>query len=302
MYQRKCSPSQINLYNKCPRSWWYKYKEKIKEPPTVALIKGSIVHSVIERFYKLDIRKSNITKQNYITEFHEYSTSVLNDILIEDRYVFGKPCQSFKNELQNICNNDFTYAKEITDIRKIIRNYINFFVVQFEQYLDSTGNVPQSWYSLRPKFSELDLSFDRFVGYADSVIENNDGLYVVDYKTSKIYKTGHSEDYRLQVNLYAFAYYKLYGIIPSVGIIHFLRYGRECVYDINKESVITDMENVITEFLDKTESNNIDDYPLNVNHIFCVCSLSKHKNKDWCYYKNRCDKAIENGTAVIMEE
>jgi len=299
-YTRKCSASQINLYNKCPRSWWYKYKEKIKEPQSEALIKGSFTHSVIERFYKLNIRQCTITKGNYTTEFHVYATKIFNEVLVEDRCVFGKPCKSFKDELRDICSDDFEYAKEISDARKIIRNYINFFIVQFEQYLDAVGNIPQAWYSLKPKFSELDLSFENFIGYADSVIENNDGLYIVDYKTSKIYKTGHNEDYRLQVNLYAYAYYKLFGIIPSVGIINFIRYGRECVYEIDKDNVITDMENVISDFFEKTASDNIDDYPMNTKHIFCTCSLSKHADKTWCYYKTWCNKEIENGNAVIL--
>lgn len=289
------------MYNKCPRSWFYKYKSKIKEPPKEALVKGSLTHSVIERFYELNIRKCSITKYNYETEFHKYALEVFDKVLVEDRCVFGRPCKSYKDELLDICETELKYVKEISDVRKIIRNYINFYIMQFEQYLDSAGNVPQAWYSLRPKFSELDLSYENFSGYADSVLELDDELYIIDYKTSKIYKTGHNKEYKLQVQLYAWAYYKLYGIIPDIGIVSFVRYGRECTYEINKDTVIDYIDNVIRDFMEKTESDNIDDYPLNVKHKFCVCSLTKNNKKDWCYYKDLCNKEIENETAIYLE-
>ena len=46
------SPSKINQWFHCPRSFWYNYMEKMKQAPNIHLAKGSVVHKVLEDFYR----------------------------------------------------------------------------------------------------------------------------------------------------------------------------------------------------------------------------------------------------------
>lgn len=289
-YKRKASASQINLYNACPYKYYLKYKLGIKEPQTLALIKGSFVHAIIEEFYKLKPKECGITLRNYKDEFPKYIMNVSDKVLIMKRKSFGKDVPTFEEELKLLCNDDFEYAKEIIDVRTIIRNYMQMFLMQFEQYAKKSEYFTQAWYSARLKFSELELSSDNFIGYADGIIEKDGSLIVIDYKTSQYYKLGYSKEYERQIKLYAAMYYKLHGEIPDYGCIYFLRYGIQCLYPINKETVVDEMINVIDDFAIKVESDDEIDYPKNYNYQFCTCSMSKHKDKNWCWYSKYCDK------------
>lgn len=42
------SPSSAALWRECPASWWYRYIDKLKEPPTEAMERGTFVHRVLE--------------------------------------------------------------------------------------------------------------------------------------------------------------------------------------------------------------------------------------------------------------
>ena len=51
------SPSSILTYKQCPRKFYYQYVEKLPTKKSFALVRGSIVHSVIEDFFKIDVEE-----------------------------------------------------------------------------------------------------------------------------------------------------------------------------------------------------------------------------------------------------
>ena len=75
-YTRKTSATQINLYNKCPFAYYIQYKLKLKPPLTFALVKGSLLHAVLEKFYDINIRSSGVNKFNYQDEFQKHIFNV----------------------------------------------------------------------------------------------------------------------------------------------------------------------------------------------------------------------------------
>ncbi len=58
------SPSKINTFHKCPRDFYYTYVEKRKTEPSIHLVKGSVVHKVLEDFY----RKYNPNPKKLLSE------------------------------------------------------------------------------------------------------------------------------------------------------------------------------------------------------------------------------------------
>jgi putative RecB family exonuclease len=289
VYSRKASASQINLYHSCPYRWYLKYKKGIKEPTTVPLIKGSLIHAVIEEFYKLNPKKCGITLKNYEIEFPKYMMQVFDNVLVMERKVFGKDAPTFNDELRNLCSNDIEYVKELSDAKTIIKNYMYLFLMQFEQYAKKADYFNIAWYSIRLKFSELELSTDTFIGYVDALIVKDGSLIITDWKTSHHYRLGYSEEYERQLKLYAGIYYKIYGVIPDYGCINFIRFGIQCLYPINKETIEQEVDDLISEFLDNTQSDDPNDYVKNYDYQFCTCNKSKHKDKNWCWYSTYCD-------------
>jgi len=293
-YTRKASASQINMYNACPYKWFLRYKRGVKEPTNLSMTKGSMIHSIIEEFYKLNPKNCGITLRNYKTAFPEYSMDVFDKVLIMPRTYFGKDLPTYDEELKALCKDDFEYVKEIIDVKNMVRNYMQLFLMQFEQYARKSEYFTQTWYTMRLKFSELELNTDNFIGYADAIIEKDGRLIINDWKTSSYYRIGYSEEYELQLKLYAAKYAELHGAIPDFGAITFVRVGMQCLYPINKETVVDEANKIISEFLSKTESDDENDYPRNYQHQFCTCNMSKNKDKDWCFYQNICNEDILN--------
>ena len=304
-YTRKTSATQINLYNKCPFAYYIQYKLKLKPPLTFALVKGSLLHAVLEKFYDINIRSSGVNKFNYQDEFQKHIFNVLESTLIEKRTRFGKSVPTYKEELKSICSDDFEYAKEISDCKKILRNFVTFYCMQLEQYLDKYGNISQAFYTSKPKFRELDLSLENFYAIADCIPKYSDKLAIDDYKSSTLYDDGFNDEHELQLLLYCYAYWKKNGEMPLKGRIIYLRYGIRCQYKFTEEEV-KNCENYINEFLDKTESDNPKMYPLNIYDKFCTCSLSEHPNGKGfksgftCGWQEFCNKKIEEGTVVVI--
>src|SRR3989338_3540465 len=52
-FKNMLSPSSINLYNQCPRKYYYSYIEKLPTKPNIYLVRGKIVHSILEEFFNL---------------------------------------------------------------------------------------------------------------------------------------------------------------------------------------------------------------------------------------------------------
>lgn len=306
-YTRKASASQIILYNKCPFSYYREYKLKQKPPATPALIKGSLVHAILEKFYDINIRSGRITKYNYNTEFQLYIEELMNTILKEPRTRYGKTLPTFEEELHSVCADDFEYIKELVDCKKMLRNFVILYCMQLEQFIDKFGNIQQSFYMLRPKFRELELSLEDFVGYADQVFKDGPAIVIDDHKSSTIFGDGFSDDHELQLMLYCYAYYIINDVLPTKARINYLRYGVRCQYRF-AEDIIEKSKKIISDFLMNTESEDPSDYPLNVKDKFCTCKLSEHpdgkgfKSGFKCGHQKFCDEAIENGTAVILNE
>ena len=57
MGRRVESPSSINTFKQCPRKYYYVYVKKLETLPSIHLIRGKIVHSVLEDFFKVDSGK-----------------------------------------------------------------------------------------------------------------------------------------------------------------------------------------------------------------------------------------------------
>ena len=87
----KVSPSQILLFKRCPRAWYFKYVMKVKEPYRPWLSAGNDFHLCIEHTY-MKIRGDDIKKKRYFDQewidlvnlgFEKEILTVPNNFLLE---------------------------------------------------------------------------------------------------------------------------------------------------------------------------------------------------------------------------
>ena len=124
------------------------------------MVRGSLIHAVLEEFYNLNPRGCGITLRNYNEGFQKYAMDVFDRVLTQPRTYFGKPVPTFKDELRSLCKDDFEYAKEVSSAKNITRNYVTYYCMQFEQFAEKFTIFAQCWYLLKPKFRELEISLD----------------------------------------------------------------------------------------------------------------------------------------------
>jgi len=250
------SPSSINLYLQCPRHWYFQYVLGLKDAETPALLRGTVVHECLEDLFK---------STKYVDALSFFKKTL--------------PKKWVKYNLKNETDEEKDFFAE-TDMM------LELFALKHEQKIKMAllkGNVSSqthAWNLLRPKFRELNCKSEKhnIRGFIDSVEESRDGrIFLVDYKTSNLYKHMISEEYVRQLKLYALMWKEMNDSNPTYLAIDYLKFGYTYLLPFDPtmiDDAIKDIELVRSGLV----STNIEDYP---------CS-----NHDWCKYHNHDIKDI----------
>jgi len=210
------SPSSINCFNQCPKKFWYHYFERLPEKPSINLVKGSAVHYALETLF--DMKK--FIKGNYKKELFEFAKKdYLKKMVMKDLEITDEEKQ-----------------EHLEDGENIIRIFINRLCDQIDNLLISkkASSPTHAFHLLKPQFRELKLSDSELKvrGVIDTVQKDfDDNLTLVDYKTSNKYKNVFSNDYKLQLAIYAYLYKKNEGVNVEYLCINYLRFGESFYID-----------------------------------------------------------------------
>jgi len=249
MPKRVQSPSSINTYKQCPRRYYYQYILKLPTKDNIHHIKGKIVHSILEKFFEIDVRHFN--EENYKKELSYYMKNLFSAIWLKNLEKFEEIGASEKEIL---------FAKE--EIAEMLANWLQTF---FERIEKSELSFYEAFKKFKPVETEAEYESQKHMvkGFID-VIEEVDGeIKVLDYKTSASFEI--TESYQLQLALYALLYKERHGKLPHKLSIWFLK-DKEHVMTVD-ESMIEKAIEEIKEIHIKTESDRIEDYPKKVSNL-----------------------------------
>ena len=255
----RLSPTSVICWLKCPREFYYHYILKLPTLPTIHMVKGNIVHKVLETFYK--VYKEDLDK-------------LMSEI-------FEKTWVKFKKKLDelNLEKEELDIAKN--DCKNIIDLHLLIFKTKIKGLTEvkKVENEKHAFYTLRPKFRELWLEDKELnlCGYVDRVHTGYDGKTTIgDYKTGSMFGIGINENYDLQTGIYALLYKRLEKKIADFTSVIFLRYGLEVRTRITPSLIKMALETV-QRVRDKTTTDKIEDYPIKENKL---CK--------WCNYFDKC--------------
>ena len=119
--------------------------------------------------------------------------------------------------------------------------------------------------------SEVVLMDEEFKGIVDLVTRepwNDDGLTLVDFKTSRREIGTIHEDYEFQLMVYAWKYEQLYGERPAWVAVHYLADGVRYYFRVTQESIDRATERFKSVVLKIESSKGIEDFPCS-KHVFC---------------------------------
>lgn len=259
--RRMLSPTQITSYLACPRKWYYEYVEKIKVPEKFPLVRGQVVHSVCEEFF----RWKPASGGSY--EELQESMGDMAQSLLKEIWERAKVTEKF---------GDDRYEETVG----MVDRFIQLHRWKMDPIYARYGDPGKAWYFTRPKFRELHLvDHDLMVqGYIDAVIERSkDEVILVDYKTSSMFRHAVSEDHQQQLYIYALLYERNMGVRPAYVSVEFLLYGQVSNYPV-RDQFLDEVKDLIDYVHANTVSKDIADYRANTEYKFCK----------WCDFRETC--------------
>lgn len=217
------SYSQVKLYEEDPYEYYLKYVAKIKpdkETSSAYGIIGGMVHDILERFYKNELGRENC--------------KVL-----------------FQSEFSRLMNDPKTgvFSQDPSQNRSISTNLITDISDYFDRVVKLEGKIfceeEMSCYF------ENHLSRSVFMGYIDFLNIKNGKAYIIDYKTSTLYKEEDIPKYSHQLILYAESVRKKYGFKYDDIFVgwNFLKYAK-LIDKINLSEEIVERKNLYKYNLD----------------------------------------------------
>jgi len=238
----RLSPSAINTYFRSPRLFYYQYILKMKSPPNIHLYKGSFIHKILEDLF-------------VVPQYKDLPTFFSNKM---------KSWEPPEKIIEHMSEADLEYDHK-ADTELILSMFANRFEEKIAMVINEgkARDKNHAWNLLRPKFREHKI-FDKernVVGIIDSIeTDYSNHTYIIDYKTSKLFRHTLPEDYIRQVSIYAYLFLKENGVLPDYSGIHYLRYGEIFLIPITKE-IIEQAKKDIDFVREKTKSRDINDYP-----------------------------------------
>lgn len=261
---KRLSPTSVNSFYKCPREFYYTYVEKAKIKPNIHLVKGSIVHKVLENFFRgYQSNPKTWLKDNFRKEWTK------NDNLIKSLELQPKDLMLHKKDAFRMIMDFFELHNR--KVKALIQN-------------QKAENEQHAFFLVKPRMREMFVEDEEIhcAGYIDRVhIDYNNVMTLGDYKTSSKFGIGMPEDYKRQLAIYALLYYRKTKVMPDFVAIIFLRYGEEFLLEVTP-SLLDYARGSIEYVWDRTRTSDIKDYPLKEGTL---CR--------WCQYFPVCSKEAD---------
>ena len=230
------SPSSINAYLRCPRSFFLSKILKAKQRPSIHLIRGIAVHNAIGQFYRHRLNRcANI-------DLSELRAAVI--ALFVDEWSRQRKCI----ETLRLSDDDLEFF--VYDSKKMMLNFLHDFIKAkgFEQPAPDIEKM-------------LFANQHHLLGRIDAIHQARSPPLLIDFKTCKSREI--SEEYRRQLAIYSILYQNHFKEKPELAI-HYLKFpdGLE-TYPIS-DSYIEGIKALVADIHARTQSQDIVDYP-------CTC-------------------------------
>ncbi len=270
MIRDRLSPSRIVTYDSCPRKYWYRYVEKIKEPETLHTVRGTLFHKVLEDFYSV------FNVKNVKTSGWQELSKIFEKVLIHLLELEWNKLTSQKKEL--FLGEEEKWKEETKDFLKFFAIKEAYRIHNFLKKNDKDDN----WFKANferefvPRSREEYIGLEDIHGYLDKTVNVfGRGVGIIDYKTSE-YKMPHAidESYLLQLKAYAYMFKKKNNELPVYLSIYYAKNGESVYYKTSEEDV-KEIEEVISEI--KTLTKEVQSFPRNVTNL---CK--------YCFFKGTC--------------
>lgn len=269
--RRTESPSSINIYKQCPRKYYYLYVEKLSTRESIHLIRGSVVHKVLEDFYDMSIGQNN----------ESFKFLHMRTLSLFTRY-----WKEAKDELKTLNLTEKELEKYFDESVFMLQNWFNRFKQKMLTRMEKSASFAQAFRDIKPLCEELYKSEEFMIkGYIDAIHNIDDKVILMDYKTSK--KDTITDQYRLQLAIYAFLYEQTHGTRPHYVGIDFLK-SMQKLLPVT-DDLIKHAQFEIEQIHASTPSNDINDFPLKPSPL-CKWKTGQCDFYEICFKKMKVEE------------
>ncbi len=192
---------------------------KLETLPNIHLVRGNIVHSVLEDFFTMKNTDININNYREIIKMR-----------IQELLAYHWKQKESELKKLDLTKQELKYYFEESII--MLLGWADTFISKLENKMQNMS-IHEAFNKLRPKTEEHIESTQYGVqGVIDAIYEIEEEIHLIDYKTSN--KSEISEEYRLQLAIYALLYSEKYGKLPSKVGIDFLKFGEKHI-DVDED-------------------------------------------------------------------
>jgi len=244
MQKRVQSPSSIKCYKHCPRKYYYAYIQGIRAPPNIHQVRGHIVHSVLERFFDIDIDTSLISLNDFEV-----------NLKLKVQKLLVKEWQAQNPKIKNL---NLSKEQEIFYFEEsllMLLSWVEYFCNKLSR---EQGSFQERFKRLTPLREQIYKSEALFAkGIIDAIETDRDGhIRLMDYKTSA---SQDLNEHILQLAIYSLLYFEKHGKMPKHAGVYFLK-GEEKVMNVDEK--LLELAKKEIEFMhENTKSVKIEDYP-----------------------------------------
>ncbi|MBI3032665.1 PD-(D/E)XK nuclease family protein [Candidatus Woesearchaeota archaeon] len=262
------SPSSINTFKQCARKYYYQYIEKLETLPSIHLIRGKIMHAVLEDFFKFNI--NHISAASY-----EFELRIIIFDLFKKHWINGL------REMRELSLTQSELLFYHNESKIMLQNWYERFIKELKIELQLGFDLINAFNKLTPRCEEEYSSPVWSVrGFVDAIHEFEEEIHILDYKTSK--KNEITPEYRLQLAIYALLYFETHGKMPTKVGIDFLKFDKQF---ITVDERLLELARKEIEFMhENTQSVEMKDYP---KHITALCKW--HSGQ--CDFYDTCVKS-----------
>lgn len=278
---KRLSPTSINTWYKCPRAFYYQYITKEKVKPNIHLVKGSVVHKVLEDFYRAYNDKPKAYLKSLFKKAWKSNEKMIKSLEMPPEELIVHKQDAFRMTM---------------DFHNLHQRKIDALVG-----IGKAENERHAFYLTKPKFREMWVEDKELhcAGFIDRIHEDFNGLITLgDYKTSSKFGIGLPEDYKRQLSIYALLYNNKEKLMPHFVAVIFLRYGEEFLLEVTP-SLLTYARNTIQDVWARTRSAAIIDYPLREGKLCRWCAFQAICNGEEEFKKQ---KRIDDFKKLAKEE
>ncbi len=246
MSKIRLSPSRVNDFSTCSQLYKYRAIDQLPESISLDAERGTLLHTVLERLFDSPVpdRTSETAKQILPQHWNDQMEA--------------------KPELVALVTDN----KEWIDRANSLLD--NYFLLEEPNSFEPTH---------RELHLEIDLNEEIYLhGYVDRLdVASTGEVRIIDYKTGKAPKPGWEEKALFQLRVYAFIYWRNYGVIPKLLQLIYLG-NAQLVRNTPTEPDLIATEKILLRIGDEITTAIRDDKWAPKPSRLC----------DWCSFKSIC--------------